>query len=172
MPHRKCILDLIKEGDTVVEVGVWKGDFSSKILDQSPGKLYLVDPWKTFEDGKSRWYSIDQSRMDAIYENVVNKFKDNPGVCIERLASLESNPIDEIDLVYIDGDHSYKAVKDDLNHWWPKIKLGGWLTGDDWEWKDKDDPSREGPKPAVNEFVLKHGLVLHIKNNQWWFQKL
>lgn len=172
MPDRSSILKLINPGDTVVEVGVWKGDFSQELLSQNPGTLHLVDPWKTFKLGNSRWYSIDQEKMDKIYLDVVARFKDEPRIEIHRVSSLEVKFPTPIDLVYVDGDHSYEAVKNDIEHWWPMIKTGGWLTGDDWNWKDKDDPTRQGPKPAVNEFILKHGLKVNLGNNQWWIQKV
>jgi predicted O-methyltransferase YrrM len=36
-----------------------------------------------------------------------------------------------IDLVFIDGDHRYSAVAEDIKRWWPKVKLGGIMCGDD-----------------------------------------
>jgi hypothetical protein len=52
--------------------------------------------------------------------------------------------------VYIDGDHSYEAVRDDLRAWYPKLKHGGVLCGDDYYWRDaKNELSI---KRAVDEF--------------------
>lgn len=36
------------------------------------------------------------------------------------------------DVVWIDADHSYEGVRSDIAAWWPKVKDGGVLGGDDW----------------------------------------
>jgi len=38
------------------------------------------------------------------------------------------------DYVYIDGDHSYEGVTRDLASYFPKIKIGGLILGDDYGW--------------------------------------
>ncbi|MDP3697256.1 MAG: class I SAM-dependent methyltransferase, partial [Candidatus Taylorbacteria bacterium] len=43
---------------------------------------------------------------------------------------------EELDFVYIDGNHSYDYVKKDLELYWDKVKKGGALTGDDFNIKD------------------------------------
>ena len=37
-----------------------------------------------------------------------------------------------LDFVYIDGDHTLKGTNTDLAAWWPKLRPGGWLCGDDY----------------------------------------
>lgn len=37
-----------------------------------------------------------------------------------------------LDFVMIDGDHRYEAVLADIDAWWPKVRPGGLLTGDDY----------------------------------------
>ena len=39
-----------------------------------------------------------------------------------------------IDCVFIDGDHRYQFVKQDIELWRAKLKPGGWLTGHDRDW--------------------------------------
>ena len=40
-----------------------------------------------------------------------------------------------LDFVFLDASHEYKDVKDDIEHWLPKVKIGGTLGGDDMNWK-------------------------------------
>jgi predicted O-methyltransferase YrrM len=37
-----------------------------------------------------------------------------------------------LDFVFIDADHSYEAVKDDIACWAPKVRAGGWVGGHDY----------------------------------------
>ncbi len=38
-----------------------------------------------------------------------------------------------IDWVHLDARHDYFSVKADIRAWLPKVKLGGWLSGDDYD---------------------------------------
>ena len=38
-----------------------------------------------------------------------------------------------VDWVHLDARHDYASVKADIQAWLPKVKLGGWLSGDDYD---------------------------------------
>ena len=38
-----------------------------------------------------------------------------------------------IDWVHLDARHDYASVQADIRAWLPKVKLGGWLSGDDYD---------------------------------------
>lgn len=42
-------------------------------------------------------------------------------------------PDRSIDWVHLDARHEYEPVKADIRAWSPKIKVGGWLSGDDYD---------------------------------------
>ena len=56
-------------------------------------------------------------------------------------------------------------VLKDLEFYFPLVKTGGFLCGDDYGWKSVD--CRLGPKPAVDQFVKTHNLNLYIDKNQF-----
>ena len=70
---------VIKENDICAKIGVWKGDNASQILTKNSQKLHLIDPW-VHQGYDGRWYSIEQKKMDVIYDSVLNKFKNNKAV--------------------------------------------------------------------------------------------
>jgi predicted O-methyltransferase YrrM len=53
---------------------------------------------------------------------------------------------DEIDFLFIDGDHTYKGVTDDYNNYGKKVREGGYIVFDNY-----DDPSWYQVKQAVDE---------------------
>jgi len=134
---------------------VWKGDFSAQILSTlKPRELHLIDPWEFRPTFPNRWYggakAAGQSDMDAIHAGVVSRFRGQKAVRIHRMTSLsaaERFPNESLDWVYIDGDHSHDAVKADLIAWFPKIRIGGALAGDDYDWLD------EAGAPSVQRAV-------------------
>lgn len=38
-----------------------------------------------------------------------------------------------VDWVHLDARHDYASVKSDIQAWLPKVKRGGWLSGDDYD---------------------------------------
>jgi len=85
---------------------------------------------------------------------------------IVKSESIEASKLydDEyFDIVYIDGSHEYEDVKEDIRHWLPKVKKGGFISGDDYI------PGWPGVIKAVDEsFVDK---VKVIGDQQWWIRK-
>jgi hypothetical protein len=167
--RRQCIIDLVSEDSVIVEVGVWKGEFSNLLYNKKPKEMILIDPWKSFPELTGRWYSTTQKEMDRIYNQVKNRFSQCKNVKIIREFSLNVILDSKADLVYIDGNHSYESVKKDLNHWWSQINTGGYMTGDDFNWSDKH--CKIGPKKAIEEFCKEKNAKLRVENNQWIIKK-
>ena len=141
------------------EIGVWRGDFSMEILSRArPRELHLIDPWQFAPSLPGRLYggreAKSQSDMDQIYQSVVDRFERRRQVRIHRASSRDaaaSFPNGFFDWVYIDGDHSYEAVWQDLNDWSSKVKSGGLVIGDDYTWRDEF--GAESVRKAVGEFM-------------------
>ncbi len=159
------VSSLIKRGDVGAEIGVDHGVFAYHVLLQNePSKLYLIDPW---EYGLQQDVDLDptpekQLHRDAYYERVCNIFAPFPNVEIIRKKSedaVASFPDCFFDYVYIDGEHSYNAVKRDLSNYFPKVKVGGYLIGDDYGWT--------GIAPAVQEFLSEHQNELFWLGNPY-----
>lgn len=148
------VSSLIKPGDVGAEIGVCYGIFAyHTLLQKQPLKLYLIDPW---EYGLQKDVELDptaekQAIVDACYKIVCDLFSPYANVEILRKKSEDAAiffPDHFFDYVYIDGEHSYDAVKRDLSNYSPKVKVGGYLIGDDYGWT--------GVAPAVQEFLSEH----------------
>jgi hypothetical protein len=162
------------KGGIAAEIGVWRGEFSQEILKSTrPRELHLVDPWLFVPSFPKRWYggvqAKSQADMDAIHKSVVGRFGASPAVVVHRRKSSEAAkafPDGYFDWVYIDGDHSYEAVLDDLADWSAKVKRGGMLTGDDYDWKD--EAGDLSVKRAVDEFAARRSIEnVILKNGQF-----
>jgi hypothetical protein len=104
-----------------VEIGVLNGETSAFLLDvNSKIKLTGIDPIIPDSMESSLIGSLEiiksntkknESRFNFIHNysyNVVSMFEDN-----------------EIDFLFIDGDHTYDAVSQDFELYFPKVKKGG-----------------------------------------------
>ena len=148
------VSSLIKPGDIGAEIGVASGVFAYHVLLQKkPSKLYLIDPWQY---GLQADYETNPTRdkqlgRDQQYQKVCSYFAPYENVEIVRLKSEDAVtmfPDDYFDYVYIDGEHSYAAVTRDLANYFPKVRVGGHLIGDDYGWT--------GIMPAVQDFLKAH----------------
>ncbi len=129
-----------QKGGICVEVGTWEGDFSAALLRTTQcKKLYCVDPYKHFEDDSypDGMNKLTQTEFDAKFETTSQRLTSEFGdrVVMVRMTSKEASVLFEdqsIDFVYIDGNHDYKAVLEDILAWYPKVKRDtGVLCGDD-----------------------------------------
>jgi hypothetical protein len=174
---REMLLRRMPKNGVCVEIGVWKGDFSERILRLTgPRELHLVDPWAFQPQFPRRMYSgnlaASQDDMDAICEGVRRRFA---GVAAVRVHRRFSSDLDEIlqgvrlDWVYIDGNHSKAFVRQDLDLCWERLRRGGYVTGDDYSWRDLD--GSYGVREAVDEFAAEHRLRIELIGGQYLMRK-
>ena len=180
LQHRIFLLKIMPKNSVCAEIGVLQGDFSFKILKYvKPKELYLIDPWKYMEQplkGQEKNPSVwGKENHDLRYQLVKKKFEGNPAVKIIRNESeiaLESFPDNFFDWVYIDGDHSTKAVLRDLDLCFSKVKSGGYITGDDISFDKDSDNTRKAVRKAVILFLGTNPTVelILVHNNQFILQ--
>ena len=68
---------------------------------------------------------------------------------------------DEIDMIFIDGDHSYSGVKTDVDLYFPKLKKGGIICMHDYGWA-------EGVKKVVHEDLIPNVSEYGNLPNMFW----
>lgn len=140
------------------EIGVWQGAYSIELCQANPNlRLLCVDPWLSYPE----WIDRKNSRkyaMEAIYRDACNALA--PYRCtIRRGLSKDVAPTipdGSLDFVYIDGNHVYAAVMEDLTLWAPKVRRGGIVAGHDYRQYEKQ-PEIE-VEQAVNVFTAKQGI--------------
>lgn len=125
-----------KNGAIFVEIGSWLG-YSTSILGEvakrDGGQVFCVDHWKGSPDVPNRQnaqdcfelfrHNMEHLELDGIVHPLVMESA--------AAATIFSDGI--ADLIFIDADHRYKSVKQDIEAWWPKVKEGGILCGHDCE---------------------------------------
>jgi len=115
-----------QRSSVIVEVGSYLGRSTRSLGDNTQGIVYAVDTW----NGP---LSLIGTKTDSFY----SQFCDNVEDLLEKKRIVPCSPEDkflkklEPDFVFIDGDHSYDAVKLDILTWKPRIKKGGILSGHD-----------------------------------------
>jgi len=121
---------------TIVEVGVWKGDFTQVILEhcKTIEKYFMIDPWATLPDW-NKPLNVDSATFDNVYAEAMSKteFASEKRVVLRGRTNevIEKIPDESLDFAYIDGDHTLRGITIDLIKLFPKIKKNGLIAGDD-----------------------------------------
>jgi hypothetical protein len=168
--ERRRLLARLPKNAVCAEIGTWRGDFAQRILrSRRPRTLHLIDPWE-YRDEDAYSSALfgggadeGQGEMDAIYHSVLERFRDRierGQVQVRRSRSVDAAAAfadGSLDWVYIDGDHTYEAVKADLEAYHRTVRPGGLLAGDDYGlpgwWGD-------GVTRAVDEFAANAQLTI------------
>ena len=142
--------------ERIAEIGVWMGLFADLLLRHTPNiKEYVgVDPYRP-HSALTGIIKHPTARDDGIWEltynNMLCKLNKYKQFKLLRMTSHQASKLFDklyFDLVYIDADHTYKSVRNDIKKWYPLIKNGGVMGGHDY-----GEPIFPGVKQAVNEFL-------------------
>lgn len=162
--------------DTVIEIGVCRGEFSYNKLQNICKNLILIDTWQnspTYIDIENK----PQHEQENDFNLVQSLFKKRAKIIRETSIKASDSFVDEsIDLCYIDGDHSYLSVLNDIKSWWPKIKKGGWMFGHDYQ-NSKHNNTLIEVKSAVNAWFHENPKNTAFISNEenyksWGIQKI
>ena len=156
---RKWILGHVAPGGVGVEIGVFRGHFSSLICALAkPRKLYLIDPWTkvgpTFGWGKE-YTNFDTLTTEAARTEAsarAAEFPDIETILIEDLyPSCKAQITEPLDFAYLDAGHSYKSTLNELTHLKDQMAPDAVILGDDWQPNPK--AQHHGVFVAVQEFT-------------------
>jgi len=166
------LAELINEENLKVgyEIGVYKGDTMGRILERCPDiEWHGVDPWVVCPE-----YTVAHSGMvwdhDANYEKSKEIQEQYGERCILHRATsvdaAEEVEDESIDIIFIDGLHTYDGVMEDITAWFPKIKPEGYICGHDYN----GPPRHQGVTDAVNECFGVDNINVDA-DLVWWVQK-
>jgi hypothetical protein len=146
----------------VAEMGVEKGLNASEMLsNMNVEKLYLIDDYAPYTDYLGGFCppEIQEEVYQTMFKNL-NRYLDKI-VFITRNSVQAGKlfPDEFFDFVYIDGNHNYDSVLQDLNIWYHKIKKGGVLGGHDFDIRNID---RQDVTEAVKDFTKLNELEFQV----------
>uniref|UniRef100_A0A6C0LYG2 Methyltransferase n=1 Tax=viral metagenome TaxID=1070528 RepID=A0A6C0LYG2_9ZZZZ len=156
-----------------LEIGTHYGHSICNMLQSKYNSKYIgIDIFK-------RWGNSKITNMEKLANDNVKKFNINNYECkLLKANSQTKSTIDlvkeyfpeGIDLLFIDGDHSYNGIINDFNNYFPLVNKGGYIVFDDYLPYKVGNHERESPK-AINKIVsnnknkiLDIGLVDDIVN--------
>lgn len=165
---REDIVLLVPEGSIGIELGIAEGEFANRVCDKKHmSKWYGVDMYMDHHNPREMNEMLERMKPYPEYEFI-------RGIFFEVLDQFED---EYFDIVYADGyAHTGQEEGTTLEDWWPKVKSGGVLAGDDYS------PTWQKNIDCVNSFVVKNKLILNVedvgepdsvwsKYPSWWIRK-
>jgi len=156
----KWLAEQATKSKIIIEIGSWHGKSSRALADNLPedGRLYCVDHWDgsaverdtnhvsaRLNDGDHAFMEFCDNMVDHIQSGKVVPIRmssKNAAAWFKKNFGLMS-----IDLIFIDAGHIYEEIKEDINLWTPLTKIGGVISGHDY---NHMDGAWEGVTRAVN----------------------
>jgi len=128
-----------------IEIGVQRGHNIVNIARYWKGSIIGVD---LFEND-----NIYREALNNTFGLKVNLIKGS------SLDMASKTPDNSLDWVYIDADHTYKSVCDDIRAWYSKVRKDGIVSGHDYY---KTKSGNVEVINAVDEYVKEHGYELKL----------
>lgn len=139
------------------EIGVAEGHLSEYMLRNIPDlTLYCVDSWEPYK-GNPWGGSVD--RNEHHFKKTVDRLKPFQAHIIRERSMDAVKRFNEgtLDFVYIDSNHSFDYVMQDLIEWTKRVRKGGMVTGDDYF-----SFKRAGVIEAVNSYTKAHNIKFNL----------
>lgn len=118
---------------SITEIGSFSG-VSAWIFSHYFNKVIAVDPWQ------SNYSSIDDAsdpnkfnmvEVEAQFDRIAEERGNIHKIKKSSEEAVKSFPDVSLEFVYLDGNHEYEALRQDIMLWLPKIRIGGFLCGHD-----------------------------------------
>jgi hypothetical protein len=114
------------------EIGVAQGNFSEILCRELPeAKIYSIDAWKSYPIYKNFRKDKHYEIMYEIAKDKLLQYKNNIIIRKWSLDAVREFPDESLDFVFIDGDHRFQFVANDIAEWSKKVKVGGIISGHD-----------------------------------------
>lgn len=155
-----------QENINFLEIGSFEGKSTNYFIDHyltgNNSFITCIDPWIKYSESTltkmAEWDDvINENTFDIFIKNTLpNKDK----IIVKRGLSCDILPtLDKIyHFVYIDGDHSEKAVWIDAVESFKVLCLGGIMVFDDYTWNEGE----KSPKNAIDKFLCEYKDCIQV----------
>lgn len=180
VPSFRDIANKLPDSPLIIEIGTWKGastNLMANILKETRKQFEIVavdsflgssEMWTWGRDEAERGLALKRvNGYPTLYmtflKNVI--LQDNTDLITPfPLSSVQAGEVlkyykIQADAIYVDASHEENAVYSDLCAFWPLLKTGGIMFGDDWNWR--------GVQTAVERFAEETKLTVQLSGIIW-----
>lgn len=155
--YDEAVRDAPKSGAVFVEIGAWRGRSASYMGVEiaNSGKqieFHVVDHFEGSAEHIARQEEVivEHKLFHVFTENTKPVAKYLTVHRADSLSAAQEFADESVTFLLLDGSHDYDSVLADLRAWYPKVKPGCVMAGDDW--------TKPGVVQAVTEFFGELGV--------------
>ena len=114
------------------EIGVQVGLYSEVLCQRNPNlHLYCIDAWEPYSRYREH---TTRKTMDAFLEEATTRLEPYHCTLIKKFSmdAVKDFAPESLDFVYIDANHEFRHVVDDINEWSERVRVGGIVSGHDY----------------------------------------
>jgi predicted O-methyltransferase YrrM len=157
----RVLLQAARGARLVVEIGVYEGSSALALCGAlaAGAELHLIDPFGSHPDAlPSGWGATEWATRRAVARAIRRRGQDAPSVCWHVALSEEiaARWEGEVDLVFIDGDHSEQGCELDWASWRGFVAPGGRVVFHDARAGEAGGRGLPGPTAVVSRH-FRHG---------------
>lgn len=155
------LAETAQSSKTVFEIGSFQGRSTRAIADNLPekGRIFAIDPWSfVIRDV----IQSDDVAFNIFYCNLHDHIASGKCIVCPVKWELYDPKEERANFIFIDGEHTYEAVKHDIMKALKYLKLGGTLAGHDYA------VPFDGLKQAVDEIFGSH--LIKTVDSIWWLK--
>jgi hypothetical protein len=114
------------------EIGVFKGEFTKKFCEVGL-KMYAVDPWIGYVGaGRSEKVNDKQNKNFQYAKKTLAPYPNCKIIRKTSMDAVKDFKDGSLDFIYIDGDHRFRYIAEDISEWEKKVRSGGAVSGHDY----------------------------------------
>lgn len=153
----RVLLEAARGARCVVEIGVYEGASALTLLGalDRAAELHLIDPFGAHPDALPGGWGASEWATRRVLVRAQRGGAGAPRVCwhVARSAEVAAGWSQEVDLVFIDGDHSEAGCELDWLSWQPFVSLGGHVVFHDARADREGGRGLPGPTAVVGRHI-------------------
>ena len=162
----------LKPNSVIVEIGSYAGESAEIFLESGKvSKIICIDPWENgYDNSDESSYKAPMSFVESIFDKKTSRFGDKV-LKLKMTAEEAHSSIEDgsVDLIYLDGEHTYEANERYLNLYNSKLKSDGFMCGHDWGYGELGKTGHSQTE-AVRLFFDSEPIDV-FPDNSWVYKK-
>lgn len=112
------------------EIGVEQGVYT-EVLCKTGLEVYAVDSWQAYRGYRDH---VNQKKLDGFLEKVKERLVPYSYHIVKKFSmdAVKDFKNESLDFVYIDANHTFRYVAEDIYEWSRKVRKGGIVAGHDY----------------------------------------
>ena len=153
------------------EIGVERGLYSEVLCRSNPNlKLFSIDSWEPYPDYRVH---VSKDKIDSFYDQTKARMAPYNCTMIKAFSVDAAKMFEDgtFDFVYIDANHTFIYIAEDINAWLPKVRPGGIISGHDYL-RAKEGKYKCHVKDVVQAWAYSHSVspwFYTYEHCQSWF---